>query len=448
METRPMARSGEDYGDNLKGLFLLEEGFVNMNHGSFGTVPRLIVEKQFSLMLEAESKPDYWFRTRYYEYVDISRTAVAKLINASPDDVILLENASSAINGIFRSSPLKRGDKVLRLSTAYNMCIQVLNWLESTLGIEQVVVDVRFPYKTDHSELLSDVSKAFAQHGSSIKMALLSHISSMPTIIEPVKELTKICKQGGSECIVIVDGAHAPGAINIDVEDIGCDYYTGNLHKWTFCPKGCAFLHTARGSGGQQEVHGVQPLVISSSGKQGYLDRFAYTGTRDYTAFACIPAAFAFVENSLGGFAKMSARNHELLVKGCEAVARVWGTSTLLATSPSPSASVSASVSLPVGVMMDVVAPAAAQNEEEMLRVQTKLSNDKSFNTFFVYGKVPVMTTFGQEQEQEQEREREREREQGLVVTWFVRLSAQVYLEEQQYTDFALNFLHVLNDKP
>ena len=97
---------------------------------------------------------------------------------------------------------------------------------------------------------------------------------------------------------------------------------------------------------------------------------------------------------------------------------------------------------------MDVVAPAAAQNEEELLRVQTKLSNDKSFNTFFVYGKVPVMTTFGQEQEQEQEREREREREQGLVVTWFVRLSAQVYLEEQQYTDFALNFLHVLNDKP
>ena len=87
---------------------------------------------------------------------------------------------------------------------------------------------------------------------------------------------------------------------------------------------------------------------------------------------------------------------------------------------------------------MDVVAPAAAQSEEEMLRIQTKLSNDKSFNTFFVYGKVPVMTTFGQEQEQEQ----------GLVVTWFVRLSAQVYLEEQQYTDFALNFLHVLNDKP
>ena len=135
----------------------------------------------------------------------------------------------------------------------------------------------------------------------------------------------------------------------------------------------------------------------------------------------------------------MSARNHALLIKGCEAVARIWGTNTLVA--PSASESASASVSLPVGVMMDVVAPAAAQSEETMLRIQAKLSNDKSFNTFFVFGKVPLMN-YRTEQDQEQDQE------QGLVVTWFVRLSAQVYLEESHYTDFAFNFLHVLNDEP
>ena len=420
------------YGSQLLSLFLLEDGFTNMNHGSFGTVPRLIVEKQFEFVKEAESKPDFWFRTRYFEYLDISRAAVSELVNSKVEDVILLENASSAINGILRCSLLKKGDKVLRLSTAYNMCIQVLNWLEATLGIEQVVVQVRFPYRADHAELLSDVSKAFAEHGSSIKMALFSHISSMPTLIEPVKELNKLCKEASAgECIVIVDGAHAPGAIDIDVQDIGCDYYTGNLHKWTFCPKGCAFLYTRKAeTGAQKEVCGVQPLVISSSGKHSYIDRFAYTGTRDYTAFACVPSAFAFVETHLGGFAQMSARNRALILRGCDAVARAWGTYTLV--SPCPAAPV------PVGVMMDVVAPHEAQSEEAMLRIQTSL--DKFHNTFFVYGKVPVrqtgtgtgactgtVTGTGTD-----------------VVTWFVRLSAQVYLDEEQYAIFAQRFLDVL----
>jgi hypothetical protein len=96
------------YGSQMLSLFLLEDGFTNMNHGSFGTVPRMIAEKQFEFVKQAESKPDFWFRNRYFEYLDISRAAVAELVNSKVEDVVLLENASSAINGILRCSLLKK----------------------------------------------------------------------------------------------------------------------------------------------------------------------------------------------------------------------------------------------------------------------------------------------------------------------------------------------------
>jgi len=341
-------------------------------------------------------------------------------------DVVLLENASAAINGILRSLPLRRGDKVLRLSTAYGMCIYVLDWLESFIGIEQVVVRVRFPYGEDgDAGLLADVAEALAaQPAGSVKVALFSHISSMPTLIEPVAALTRLCKShvgAGEGCVVIVDGAHAPGVIlPLDVEAIGADFYTGNLHKWCFTPKGCAFLHTAAAPAGaardlQQEVHGVQPLVISSSGKPGYVDRFAYTGTRDYTALAAIPDSFAFVDKHLGGFACMTERNHALLLRGCQVVSDRWGGTGTLVTAPRC-----------VGVMMDVIAPPAAQSEAALLRIQAAL--EERHDLFFVYGKTLL------------DADAEAEAEQA-AFTWFVRLSAQVYLDLSQFELFADRFL-------
>lgn len=386
-------------------LFLLEEGFINLNHGSFGATPRIIVQKQNQIMLEAEQHPDRWFRSRYFDHINVARERVAELINANDvNDVILLENASSAINGILRSIPLKRGDKVLRLSTAYGMCIEVLNWLQSTIGIEQVVVTVEFPYE-DPTKLLAAVEAAFQQHGS-IKLALFSHISSMPTLVEPVTELSGLAKQHG--CIALIDGAHAPGVLHIDVEKIGCDFYTGNLHKWTFAPKGCAFLWTAKGSSFQSESCGVQPLVISSSGKHSYVDRFAYTGTRDYTAFACIPSSFDFAEEHFGGFRRIFERNHDLIIRAANYCAAHWGTFVLVPHT------------LSIGVMMDVVLPPNAQSEEKLLHIQKCL--DEEYKTYFVFNKTQI----------------------GPQLTWFTRLSSQVYLEFDQFELFAERLLDVL----
>jgi isopenicillin-N epimerase len=164
-------------------------------------------------------------------------------------------------------------------------------------------------------------------------------------MIEPVKELTKLCKAKAPLCKVLIDGAHAPGVLDINVCDIGADYYTGNCHKWVFAPKGSAFLWVAPET--QSGLH-PQPVVISSSGKYDYLGRFAYTGTRDYTAFATIPAALSFIDDYLGGMNSYRHYCKQLLRDGCDYLIEQWKTSYLVSYSRSLSLSLSLALDLSI----------------------------------------------------------------------------------------------------
>jgi hypothetical protein len=173
------AADGTCYGHALtEKYFLLGQGFTNLNHGSFGTVANPVASSQRDLFLEQESHPDTWFRVTYYEYIAQSRALLAGLINASTEDLVLVENASSAVNSLLRSLNLVKGDKVLRLSTAYGMVTNTLTWLEEVSGIEVVVVNVDFPM-TDESQLLTAVQAAYDANPD-IKLSIFSHISSMP----------------------------------------------------------------------------------------------------------------------------------------------------------------------------------------------------------------------------------------------------------------------------
>jgi hypothetical protein len=228
------ANDGTCYGHALKEkYFFLGQGFTNLNHGSFGTVARPVASAQRDLFLEQEALPDTWFRVSYFNYVAQSRRVLADLINATVDDVVLVENASSAVNSLLRSLNLQRGDKVLRLSTAYGMVINTLNWLHDVAGIEIVTVDVSFPMQDD-TQLLMAVQAAYDAHPD-IRLSVFSHISSMPAVIEPITELTNMARKVSS--LVLIDGAHAPGVLDIDITAVNPDFYLGNCHKWLFAPK-------------------------------------------------------------------------------------------------------------------------------------------------------------------------------------------------------------------
>ena len=144
-------------------------------------------------------------------------------------------------------------------------------------------------------------------------------------MIEPVKALTAVVKRFGGLCII--DGAHAPGVLDIDVADIGADFYLGNCHKWLYCPKGAAFMWV---SPAQQTASFPEPTVISSSCVRDFIGRFAYTGTRDYTAFASIPTALRFIDSSLGGQEAVREYCFELCRQAASRPCTLWGTSLLV----------------------------------------------------------------------------------------------------------------------
>lgn len=359
-----------DYGHCLKDNFLLDKTITNFNHGSFGAVPNDVFNAHIQLLREQEQYPEIWFRKTIYDYNNRSRELVAKLINSDINDVVLVENASSAVNSILRSYKFEVNDRVIVFSSIYKMCTDTISRLLTNL-INVKVIEVPIPYPlTDESILIAQFKKYLngynSDDGGIIKMAIFSHISSMPTMIEPVKVLTEIAKQAG--LVVLIDGAHAPGVIDIDVKAIDAHYYTGNLHKWLFCPKGAAFLWSNPLI--VTSIH-PQPTVISSTGSYDYVGRYAYTGTRDYTPFYSIPCAFDFVNNKLGGMINMRNYNESLLRKGCAHLVNEWNTGFLV---PEKMTAFMSNVILPI------------QTNEGCALLQKKLFDENRIS--LIYGNV------------------------------------------------------------
>ena len=369
---------------------MLAADYTSFNHGSYGTVPKPVAQTQYDYYAQCEAAPDKWLRTTYFDKIVDARTALAEVVNAdSPDNLVLVENASAAVNSILRSLGLKSGDKFLRLSTAYGMVINTLNWLVSTAGIEVIIVPVEFPIKSSQ-QIIDSVQMALIQ-SPGVKLSVFSHISSIPAVIEPIFELQALARAAGS--MVLIDGAHAPGAIKVDLKQLAPDFYLGNAHKWLFCPKGTAFLYVRKEL---QTSTAPEPTVINLDPTGLLPDRYKYTGTRDYTAMATIPACIAFF-GSLGGMSNVAEYNHNLAVQGGAYLAAAWNTSFLVPPEMT-------------GTMANIMLPASWSPQAIASAGQALLD---TYNTMVVLASVLSGGTTGD-------------------TISFLRLSAQVYLSMEE----------------
>lgn len=220
-------------------------------------------------------------------------------------------------------------------------------------------------------------------------------------MVEPVEELSRVCKTLQPNMTVLIDGAHAPGELDINLSRdflAHADYYTGNCHKWLFCPKGSAFMWTNPKK--ISDMH-PQPVVISSTGYYDYLGRFAYTGTRDYTAFATIPAGLEFIEHYLGGMEAMRSYCRNLLRTGSQLCLNQWNTNYLVDWEMTAST-----------FMTNVILPPSIQSEERAKEMQDRLYRD--YGLSMVYKSVPSAEILGKD-------------------IFYTRISAQVYLEESDF---------------
>lgn len=297
----------------MRRRFHLEPGTAFLNHGSFGATPRTVLAAAQRWRLRMEANPDRFLR---YERPGALRAAagrLARFLHAKQQDVAFVENATSGVNAVLRSLKFRPGDEILATSHVYNAVRQTINEVCRRTGAKLVEARIELPVE-DVDGLVSPVREKLNRR---TKLVVLDHIASPTGLIFPVKRLAALARARGAK--VLVDGAHAPGQIALDIPSLGVDWYSGNCHKWLFAPKGCGFLWARRGS---QE--GIHPPVISHGYGKGFTEEFDWTGTRDFSAWLAVPDGLDFFR-SLGA-KRVRAYCHALAARKAEEISGAWQT--------------------------------------------------------------------------------------------------------------------------
>ncbi len=279
--------------------FALAPELTHLNHGSYGAVPNCVLAEQERIRHEVERNPTGFFSELYPRRVREAAAVAAGYFGGHVEDWVFCENATSAINSVFASLPLRAGDELLTTSHAYGAVLRAMRlWRErnrATMRIAEVPAVVE-----SESQVAEAISRALTDR---TRLLVVDHITSPTATVFPVAEIVRRAHDAGVP--VLVDGAHAPGQLALNVPEIRADWYTGNAHKWFFAPRGCGLLWTAPK---WQAI--TRPAVLSHGTDQGYTAAFDWIGTRDVSPWLSLPkAAEAF--DSFGGPALM-ARNHEL----------------------------------------------------------------------------------------------------------------------------------------
>jgi len=272
-------------------LFSLDPDVTYLNHGSFGACPRIIFDSLISFQKKLEFEPVKFLDENLYEYLKKSRISLSKYINCDRDDVAFFPNPSTALNTLIRSLDLKKGDQILTTNHEYGALERTWNFISKKRGCEYVKIDIEVPY-TEKQLFIDKFQKAI---NKKTKVIFLSHITSPTALIFPVKEIISLAKK--NNILTIVDGAHVPAHISLDIKKLDPDFYCGACHKWMCSPKGVAFLYVKKKF---QKI--MEPLVISwgyeaeKPSNSQYLDYMQWQGTNDMSAYLTVPKTIDFLE--------------------------------------------------------------------------------------------------------------------------------------------------------
>ena len=292
--------------------WLLDPGVTYLNHGAFGACPRPVLAAQNEWRERLERQPLQFLVRELEPHWDAARTALAHFVEARPEDVVFVPNATAGVNTVLRSLVFQPGDELLVTNQEYNACRNALDFVAERSGARIVVARLPFPLQ-DAEELVAPILAAVTPR---TRLALLDHVTSQTGLVLPIARLVTALRERGVE--TLVDGAHAPGMVPLRLHELGAAYYTGNCHKWLCAPKGAALLHVRR-----DRQAAIRPLVISHGANSARTDRsrflleFAWPGTWDPSAGLSVPAALEFMAAQVpGGWPAIMARNRALALAG------------------------------------------------------------------------------------------------------------------------------------
>ncbi|MFZ4634758.1 MAG: aminotransferase class V-fold PLP-dependent enzyme [Saprospiraceae bacterium] len=278
---------------HLKDLFLLDPAVVYLNHGSFGACPKPIFESFQAWQEELEWEPVQFITKKAVTALLEAKQALAPFIGCAAEDFVFVQNPTAAVNQIVKSLDLKPGDEVLTTNHEYGAMDRTWRFYAKKKGFRYVQQHIQLPV-TSREQMLEDFWKGLTPN---TRVVFISHMSSSTALIFPVREICEKAKALGLMCIV--DGAHVPGHIPLNLSELQPDFYTGTLHKWMLAPKGSSFLYVDK-----KHQAELDPLIVSwgyesdMPGDSTFLDYNEVQGTRDISAFLATPAVMAFLQEN------------------------------------------------------------------------------------------------------------------------------------------------------
>ncbi len=310
-----------------KRLWLIDPNITFLNHGSFGACPIAVLEKQQELRYQLEREPLRFIEDQLEDLLDASRKVLADFVGALPSELAFIPNATTGINTVLRSLSFQPRDELLTTNHEYNASRNALDFVAEQSGAKVVVAELPFPIAAPDQV----VAAVMAKISDRTRLVLVDHVTSQTALVLPIEALVQQLKPFGID--LLVDAAHAPGMLPIDLQKLGVAYYTGNCHKWLCAPKGAAFLYVRSD---KQSL--IRPLVISHGANSPRLDRsrfhleFDWMGTADPTAFLCVSEAIHWMASRLpGGWPELINRNRAMVLAARNTLCDV-----LQISSPSP----------------------------------------------------------------------------------------------------------------
>jgi isopenicillin-N epimerase len=292
-----------------------------LNHGAFGACPRVVLEEQSRWRARLESEPVRFMIHELEPALDVARGAVARLVGADPEDLAFIANATTGVNTVLASLEWRPGDELLVTDHGYGACTNAARYWTGRAGANVVTARVSVPV-TDPEHVVEAVLAAVTPR---TRLALIDHVTSATGLVFPVERLVQELRARG--VLSLIDGAHGPGMLPLELTKLGADYYTANLHKWCCTPKGSAILVAP-----PERRETLRPLVISHGAAQLRRDRsrfrleFDYAGTTDPSAVLAAPRAIEFLSGLLpGGFPALMAHNRARVLEARARLLEVLG---------------------------------------------------------------------------------------------------------------------------
>lgn len=301
---------------NLRAQFMIDPALALLNHGSFGAVPRPVFDEHTRWRTEIENDPVEILARRSRQLIEGAKSAIGTWLGMNPPDFGFVTNATEGINCVLRSLSFGPGDELLTTNHVYNAVRQAMKYVANRAGAAYREIEIPVPVESPET-----IERAIAETITPrTRLLVVDHVTSPTALVFPIERIIAACEKRGVD--VLVDGAHAPGMLDLNVGGLDAAYYAGNLHKWACAPKGCAFIWVRPDR--QSEIH---PTVISHNLGQGLATEFVWQGTRDFAAWFAIPSAIQFMADL--DCKKVLSHNHAMAVWVNQMLCARWQTSSI-----------------------------------------------------------------------------------------------------------------------